>query len=386
MIYIRMDMDHIHAIKHLIEKCNEYNLDLYIAFIDYQKAFDSIEIWAVLNSLNACRVDSRYTNLIKNIYSSAIMHVQLWNKTNDIPIKRGVRQGDTVSPGLFIAALNEIFREMDWHKKGINIDGELLHHLRFADDIVLISSNVQELQDMILDLNNHSKNVGLEMNISKMKIMTNKNNNPVIHVEGQQLENVENYIYLGQKLTTKKDNMTDEITRRVSLSWAAFGKLKHVLTSDIPHNLKKNLYNQCILPVLTYGAETWCLTKKLAQKLTKTQRAHERIILNIKLSDRIRNTWIREQTKLTDVMERAAQLKWSLAGHVARRNDNRWTKRLMEWRPRVGHRSIGRPNTRWRDDIKKSAGLLWMRGAISRKKWFNMGKAYIQQWIEIGRS
>lgn len=378
--------DHLHTLRTLIEKCNEYNLELYLAFIDYQKAFDSIETWAVLNSLNACRIDSRYTKIIEYIYSQAKMHVKLWEKTNTIHIRRGVRQGDTISPKLFISALEEIFRKMDWSEKGINIDGERLNHLRFADDIVLISNNLQDLQIMISDLNNHSKNVGLTMNKSKTKTMSNTQINPHIQLEGEVVENIDSYIYLGQKITTKKDNFSDEITRRISLSWAAFGKLKETLTSDIPISLKRRLYNQCILPVLTYGSETWCLTNRLAQRLSRTQRAHERLILGIRLADRRRNTWIREQTKLDDIIERAAESKWRWAGHVARRTDNRWTKRILEWRPREGHRNVGRPNTRWRDDIKRHAGLVWMREAKNRKRWKEMGKAYIQQWIEIGRS
>lgn len=379
-------MDHLHTVNNLIEKCNEYNLKLYMAFIDYEKAFDSIEIWAVLNSMTKCRIDSRYTKLIENIYSQASMYVLLQERTPLIPIKRGVRQGDTISPKLFIATLENVFKELNWSNRGVNINGEYLNHLRFADDILIISNDAAELQEMVTELDNHSKLVGLTININKTKIMTNTNEQMNITLGDQPLEKVVHYIYLGQKITTTKDRMKEEISRRIKMAWIAFGKLSNSLTSELPNTLKRKLYDQCILPVLTYGAETWSLTKKHAQRIARTQRAHERRMLGIKLSDRKTNEWIREQTKITEVMERAAELKWRWAGHVARRTDDRWTRLILEWRPRLGRRSVGRPVTRWRDDIKERAGIQWMRKSNNRWQWHEMGKAYIQQWIEIGRS
>ena len=57
---------------------------------------------------------------------------------------------------------------------GIKIDGEWLNNLRFADDIVLISKDPQELQAMINQLNTYSKAIGLEMNLFKTQIIFNE--------------------------------------------------------------------------------------------------------------------------------------------------------------------------------------------------------------------
>ena len=105
-------------------------------------------------------------------------------------------------------------------------------------------------------------------------------------------------------------------------------------------------------------------------------------MLHVRLSDRIRNTELRKRSGVTDVVERVAKLKWSFAGHVARTTDQRWTKRLVEWRPREDRRSRGRPPTRWSDDIRRLAGD-WLRKAQDRDGWRNMGEAYVQQWTEM---
>ena len=65
------------------------------------------------------------------------MTVHLHKESEKIRIKRGVRQGDTISPKLFTATLESIFRRLNWENKGVKIDGEFLSNLRFADDIFL---------------------------------------------------------------------------------------------------------------------------------------------------------------------------------------------------------------------------------------------------------
>ena len=66
-------------------------------------------------------------------------------------------------------------------------------------------------------------------------------------------------------------------------------------------------------------------------------------MLGVSLRDRIRNEEIRRRTKVTDIARKISNLKWQWAGHIARRTDNRWGKKVLEWRPRTGRRSVGRP-------------------------------------------
>ena len=66
------------------------------------------------------------------------MTVHPHKESEKIRIKRGVRQGDTISSKLFTATLESIFRRLNWENKGVKIDGEFLSNLRFADDIIII--------------------------------------------------------------------------------------------------------------------------------------------------------------------------------------------------------------------------------------------------------
>jgi len=61
-----------------------------------------------------------------------------------------------------------------------------------------------------------------------------------------------------------------------------FGNSAHILKSDLPICLKRKLFNQCVLSVLTYGAETLRLSEKAVQKIKVAQRALERLKLGLR--------------------------------------------------------------------------------------------------------
>ena len=243
---------------------------------------------------------------------------------------------------------------------------------------------MDELQQMILQLHKESQKIGLKMNMKKTKVMFNNYiPNHVIKVDDEIIERVQEYIYLGQKISANP-NHESEIKRRIGMGWSAFGKQSSVMKSNLPIALKRKVYNQCILPVMTYGSETWSLTKELERKLQSAQRGMERIMLGITLRDKKRASWIREQTKVEDILSTVKRRKWTWAGHVMRRTDNRWTVRVTEWHPRDGKRRQGRQRIRWRDEIRSYAGKAWNRHTGDRVKWKTLGKAFVLQWNNSG--
>ena len=130
--------------------------------------------------------------------------VYLNKESEKIRTKRGVRQWDTISPKLFKAMLESIFRRLNWENKGVKIDGEFLSNLRFADDIFLCTETPQELQQMLPELSDESRRMGLKMNIAKTKVMV-VDNTP-INVNNVLIENNQGYVYLGQHYSLKEKN------------------------------------------------------------------------------------------------------------------------------------------------------------------------------------
>ena len=79
-------------------------------------------------------------------------------------------------------------------------------------------------------------------------------------------------------------------------------------------------------------------------------------MLGISLRDRKRAYWVREKTKVNDIFVVIKEQMCRWAGHVARREDNRWSKRLTDWTLRESKRERKRPDRRWRNEIEKTAG------------------------------
>ncbi|PZC76493.1 hypothetical protein B5X24_HaOG204513 [Helicoverpa armigera] len=137
------------------------------------------------------------------------------------------------------------------------------------------------------------------MNMSKTHTMTNSTKGNV-EVDGQALHYVDEYIYLGQ-LVSFDNRQEKEIDRRIENAWKSYWSMKHYMKGDLPLSLKRKLVDMCILPVLTYGAQTWSLTECQKSSLKVCQRAMERSLLGIRRTDLVRNTDIRSKTGVADV-------------------------------------------------------------------------------------
>lgn len=367
--------DHIHTLDQVIEKYQELQRPLYIAFIDYQKAFDTISHSAIWQTLLTQNVNQRYINILKHLYEKSHSRVQLEDLGPPIKIERGVRQGDPLSPRLFIAVLETVISKLNWKNLGINIKGKYLSHLRFADDIALLTDSHKDLQYMISTLHKASKEVGLEINLNKTKVMTNSSHKP-LKLEDIQLEYVSDYIYLGKQISFNAQNNQQEVDRRVQKTWNKFWSYKEVLKGNFPVELKRKIMNSYLLPSLTYACQTWKFTLKIKNKIKTSQRSMERSMMKINKLQKIPHKIIRKKTDVIDALSYAQKLKWSWAGHVARMTDDRWTIRATLWPGPAGYRKRGRPQTRWADDITRIAGRDWVTVARNRNAWQSLEEAF----------
>ena len=200
-------------------------------------------------------------------------------------VETGVKQGDPLSPILFNSALEKVFRKLNWEDKGISINGEKLNNLRFADDIVLFSHDLKELEGMMNELSEAGKPAGLNINFEKTKILS-KHSEKSVKIKGREIEKVEEVVYLGQLLSINNEK-GKEVERRINIAWQKYWSLKTIFKGPYSNKQKCQVFNSCVIPALTYGSQTWSLTSKIKQKVIMAQNAFGRSILKLRKLDKV---------------------------------------------------------------------------------------------------
>ena len=94
-------------------------------------------------SLGKQGIGKGYIDALAEIQSGASTVAKLHRESNEIPIRKGVRQGDTISPKLFTASLEDLFRNFDWSNRGVSITGNKLSNLRFVDDVTILAQTLK---------------------------------------------------------------------------------------------------------------------------------------------------------------------------------------------------------------------------------------------------
>ncbi|EYC37077.1 hypothetical protein Y032_0828g2555 [Ancylostoma ceylanicum] len=129
-------------IARLSEVSREYKMPLCLMYIDLRKAFKTDETEAVLEALSNQGVPTQWIRIFCELYSNFTTRISPSYDDITIDIRRGVRQGDTVLPKLFNDTFGDVMRTLEWDNMSLRFDDRLLHHLRFPDDIVLITSSI----------------------------------------------------------------------------------------------------------------------------------------------------------------------------------------------------------------------------------------------------
>ena len=164
--------DAICQLRIMVERCLEMQKTLYICFSDYTKAFDRVQHDLLFEMLSKAGVPDKEISIIKNLYLQQRATVRYENETSqEITIKRGVRQGCILSPCLFNIYTEYLIREALEDEKGININGHNITNIRYADDTIILAESEQQLQRISDKLDATCEQYGMAMNAKKTKTM-----------------------------------------------------------------------------------------------------------------------------------------------------------------------------------------------------------------------
>ena len=151
-------VDCIFILHSIIQKVLISKSKLYCVFVDYMKAFDTIIYDALWIKLVQSGLSCKIVNIIKAIYSNVKSCVKLpdMNFSNFFDVSIGLKQGEPLSPLLFILFVNDISHNINFNNlTDSDIEQLSLYMLLFADDIALFTTNPYSLQLQINSLNQY---------------------------------------------------------------------------------------------------------------------------------------------------------------------------------------------------------------------------------------
>nr|KAG5690470.1 hypothetical protein BaRGS_016470 [Batillaria attramentaria] len=333
--------DQIASLRIIVEQSLEWNSPLYINFIDYEKAFDSVDREALWKLLRHYGVPGKLISLIQCTYkdmSCRIAHAGQLSESFEV--KTGVRQGCLLSPFLFLLVIDWIMKTTTTGRK----NG--IHH--------------SQMQDKTTCLEATSAGTGLKINRKKTELMKiNTTANTPVTVGGEPIREVESFVYLGSVVDGQ--GVTDrDVTARIGKARAAMVMLKNIWASKVVSiRTKLRIFNSNVKSVLLYGCETWRTTKTMQQKIQTFLNTCLRRIFNIRWPEKIRNEELWERAGQEPAAKRILRRKWGWIGHTLRKPASSITRQALTWNPQ-GKRKRGRPRNSWQSYISRGpTGQEW---------------------------
>lgn len=269
------------------------NRNLSVAWIDYRKAFDSVPHTWLIRILRLYKVNERITMLLQHLMqtwrtSLLIKTKETSYQTNTLEIKRGIFQGDSLSPLWFCLALNPLSEMLRQSSYGFGFDrggGHKISHAFYMDDLKIYASNSEQLQGLLELVNRFSRAIKMEFGVEKCAILHMKRGKVTNEASVQLMDTTEinalepgtTYKYLGfqQGLTIDNTQMKKKVENELR------HRIKKVLRTELNAINKITAINTWAMPVITFtfGVLRWTKTDlegldRMVRTLLTSYRSH----------------------------------------------------------------------------------------------------------------
>ena len=224
-----------------------------------------LNVWITANCGKFLKRLEYETCLPRNLYAGQEAAVRTGYTTDWFKIGKGVSQGCILSPCLFNLEYIMQNAGLDESQIGIKTARRNIINLTYAVNTTLVEEHEEELKSLLKRMKEESKKAGLKFNIQKTKIVA-----PGLitswQIEGEKVEAVTDFIFLGSKITLDSD-CSHEIKRRLLLGRKAMTNLDSILkNTDSTLPTKVCIVKATVFPVVMYGCESWTIKKAECQR------------------------------------------------------------------------------------------------------------------------
>jgi hypothetical protein len=378
----------------LIEKVNQLSEgELYLLFIDYSKAFDTVKQSVLFTTMMNMGIPRHLVALIQALYQQQTAAVRWDGVLSEwFRIGKGTRQGCNISPTEFNMYAEDIVRRTmegeedkieEGSKHGVIVGGQIINNLRYADDTTLMDTTASGIDDIFAKLVQESKTSNMLIIAKKTNLMAvgrRSNRSVKILLEGDEIEQVEHFKFLGSTKTSNGD-CTKEIKIRIAIAKEKATKLVKIWTSkNISQQLKVRFMKALIWPVFLYGAESWTIKISDINRIRSFEMWCWRKMMGVQWQEHRTDESILNQLGMHRVlMAKVAHMKFMYFGHVMRGSAGELALMVIEG-AMEGNRPRGAPRKQWLDNIREWSGRTYLecKGlAQERTEW----RSTSWQWL-----
>lgn len=270
--------------------------NIYTMYIDYKKAFDSVPHTWLLYILEHYKIHPIIVQFLGNTMNKwkTVLKLKLGEtqlQTESIAIRRGIFQGDSLSPLWFCLALNPLSNLLNNSNKGFKIKFRTTHctlsHLMYMDDIKLFGTNLKEIEHLADITQTFSSDIHMEFGIDKCKTLSVRRgkveeNSFQLNTE-ETIEPVDvesGYKYLGYQQTRQ----IHQKQTRAAIEQKFISRLHKILNTHLNAKNTIKAINTYAIPILTYsfGIIHWSksnlikLQRMINTHMTKYRKHHPR--------------------------------------------------------------------------------------------------------------
>lgn len=353
----RSTTDHIFALRIVMEKYYEFNIDLHMLFVDFRQAYDSINREVLWQALDELLIPGKYIQLIRSCYAETHCVIRVNGQySQPFEVKNGLRQGDPLAPLLFNLALEWIMRKVRAPPPMQLVGNQSV--LAFADDVVILGNTVNEMSNTAKSFIRAGELIGLKVNEGKTKYMhLSKDKIPFLNpikIDHFTFQAVASFRYLGSTLTYNND-ISKEVNERLTNASKSFYSMAHLFSSRLLSTKTKiSLYKTLLRPILIYGCESWSTPISIEQRIADFERKILRKIYTPVYNPLTRTYEKRTKEELgqlfqPDIIKIINHKRLAWWGHALR--STKLPNKVLE--KAQGKRTRGRPRTRWQDRVKE---------------------------------
>ena len=266
----RETVDQIFILNEIVAHRREHGECTFLTFIDVTKAYDRVWRPGLWHKLGVTGLGDRLGAIIQQIYKNVVRTVLVNGRhTEEFGVHAGVPQGAVLSPFLYAVYIDGLHDALREAGVGVRIFGRLVPLLLYADDIVLLARDMDEMAAMHRVVESYSRSWRFDINQSKTKIVVTGSTGIVRaraalrarrwELCGKEITVVNEYKYLGVEFGAHKGKWNTMLQRMWEkarsqanlLLWQGGG------ANGLRPRAFVTLWNAKCRPLLEYACEVW---------------------------------------------------------------------------------------------------------------------------------